>query len=343
MSARAVIELSGHIIDSMVLPRVMDSIMDMGATFHIEEFRVGTRLDESSFARLTIEAENEEQLAAVIAACQEHGASVVGAEDAVTLPAPADGVFPDLFYTTTNQPTSLLIGGEWVTVDDIEMDCGVVIAGGAARAVPVSALSPTTGDLVIEGMRAAHEAGSIVSFDLNYRAKLWRSCGGQQRAQEVMRRIVENVDVLVGNEEDLQAGLGIPGPEALGVSPLDPAAFLSMIGHVPRDYPAVRVVATTLREVHSANRHSWSAVVWAGGQQHVAPTIELDVYDRVGEGDGFASGLFYGLLSGAELKDALLLGWAHGVLVATYPGDTTMATLEQVRQLATGESARIQR
>jgi 2-dehydro-3-deoxygluconokinase len=206
-----------------------------------------------------------------------------------------------------------------------------------------SALSPTTGDLVIEGMRAAHEAGAIVSFDLNYRAKLWQSCGGQQRAQEVMRRIVENVDVLVGNEEDLQAGLGIPGPETLGGSPLDPAAFLSMIGHVRRDYPAVKMVATTLREVHSANRHSWSAVVWAGGQQHVAPTIELDVYDRVGGGDGFASGLFYGLLSGAELKDALLLGWAHGALVATYPGDTTMATLEQVRQLARGESARIQR
>src|ERR1019366_8386887 len=149
MSAGAVIELSGHIIDSMVLPRVMDSVMDMGATFHVEEFRVGTRLDESSFARLTIEAENEEQLAAVIAACQEHGATVVGAEDAVTLPAPADGVFPDLFYTTTNQPTSLLIGGQWVTVDDIEMDCGVVIAGGAARAVPVTDV--LAGDQVVGG------------------------------------------------------------------------------------------------------------------------------------------------------------------------------------------------
>jgi hypothetical protein len=147
MSARAVIELSGHIIDSMVLPRVMDSVMDMGATFHVEEFRVGTRLDESSFARLTIEAENEEQLAAVIAACQEHGATVVGAEDAVTLPAPADGVFPDLFYTTTNQPTSVLIGGEWVTVDDIEMDCGVVIAGGTARTVPVTDVA--AGDQVV--------------------------------------------------------------------------------------------------------------------------------------------------------------------------------------------------
>jgi lysine-ketoglutarate reductase/saccharopine dehydrogenase-like protein (TIGR00300 family) len=149
MSARAVIELSGHIIDSMVLPRVMDSVMDMGATFHVEEIRVGTRLDEASFARLTIEAENEEQLAAVIAACQEHGASVVGAEDAVTQPAPTDGVFPDLFYTSTNQPTSVLIGGEWVTVDDIEMDCGVVITEGAARAVPVTDV--VAGDQVVVG------------------------------------------------------------------------------------------------------------------------------------------------------------------------------------------------
>ena len=116
VSARAVIELSGHIIDSMLLPRVMDSVMDMGATFHVEEFRVGTRLDEPSFARLTIEADTEERLAAVVAACQQHGAAVVGAEDAATEPAPSDGVFPDTFYTTTNQPTSVRVAGGWVEV-----------------------------------------------------------------------------------------------------------------------------------------------------------------------------------------------------------------------------------
>jgi lysine-ketoglutarate reductase/saccharopine dehydrogenase-like protein (TIGR00300 family) len=138
VSAKAVIELSGHIIDSMVLPRVMDSVMDMGARFHVEEFRVGTRNDEPSFARLTIEADDEAKLAAVIAACQEHGAVVVGAEDAATEPAPSDGVFPDTFYTTTNQPTSIRLGGAWVAVEDIEMDCGIVVAGGGARVVPVS-------------------------------------------------------------------------------------------------------------------------------------------------------------------------------------------------------------
>jgi lysine-ketoglutarate reductase/saccharopine dehydrogenase-like protein (TIGR00300 family) len=149
MSARAVIELSGHIIDSMVLPRVMDSVMDMGATFKVEEFRVGTRLDEPSFARLTIEAEDEERLAAVIAACQEHGAAVVGAADATTEPAPSDGVFPDTFYTTTSQPTWIRIGGEWVAVADIEMDCGVVITEGKARAVPVSDV--LAGEAVVVG------------------------------------------------------------------------------------------------------------------------------------------------------------------------------------------------
>jgi lysine-ketoglutarate reductase/saccharopine dehydrogenase-like protein (TIGR00300 family) len=149
VSVSAVIELSGHIIDSMVLPRVMDSVMDMGARFHVEEFRVGTRLDEPSFARLTIEADDEAKLAAVIAACQQHGAAVVGGEDAATEPAPSDGVFPDAFYTTTSQPTSVQIGGGWAAVEDIEMDCGVVVEGGRARAVPVTEVR--AGDPVVVG------------------------------------------------------------------------------------------------------------------------------------------------------------------------------------------------
>ena len=158
-----------------------------------------------------------------------------------------------------------------------------------------------------------------------------------------MTRIVELVDVLVGNEEDLQAGLGITGPSVAGASGLDPSAFLGMIERVVDRYPQIKVVATTLREVHSSSRHSWSAVAWVDGETHVAPTMELDVYDRVGGGDGFAAGLFFGLLAGEAPDQALRLGWAHGALVTTYPGDTTMASLAEVRALAQGGSARIQR
>ena len=149
--------------------------------------------------------------------------------------------------------------------------------------------------------------------------------------------------MLVGNEEDLQMGLGIPGPEVAAKSKLDPSAFFAMIEKVVAKHPQVKVVATTLREVHSTNRHSWSAVAWIDGKTYRAPTAELDVLDRVGGGDGFASGFFYGLLTGEEPEEAVKLGWAHGALLTTFPGDTTMATLEQVRALAKGGSARIQR
>jgi 2-dehydro-3-deoxygluconokinase len=206
-----------------------------------------------------------------------------------------------------------------------------------------AALSPTTSDVIIEAMEAAKAAGAVVSFDLNYRAKLWNISGGEKRAVEVLDRIVRNVDVLVGNEEDLQKGLGIPGLDVAATSKLDPSAFFGMIGQVTKKHPQVKVVATTLREVHSTNRHSWSAVAWINGQTFQAPTAELDVYDRVGGGDGFAAGFFYGLLTGEEPEQAVRLGWAHGALLTTFPGDTTMATLEQVRAFAKGGSARIQR
>jgi 2-dehydro-3-deoxygluconokinase len=183
----------------------------------------------------------------------------------------------------------------------------------------------------------------VTSFDLNYRAKLWNISGGEDRAVAVLDRIVKNVDVLVGNEEDLQKGLGIPGPEVAAKSKLDPSAFFSMIDKVLGKHPHVKVVATTLREVHSTNRHSWSAVAWINGKTHTAPTAELDVYDRVGGGDGFASGFFYGLLSGETAEESVKLGWAHGALLTTYPGDTTMATLGEVKAFAKGGSARIQR
>ena len=147
-------------------------------------------------------------------------------------------------------------------------------------------------------MKAAKAAGAVTSFDLNFREKLWKISGGEGRAVETVARIVENVDVLVGNEEDLQKGLGIPGQDVTTASKLDPTAFFGMIDQVVKKHPQVKVVATTLREVHSTNRHSWGAVAWIDGKTYVSPTAELDVIDRVGGGDGFASGFFYGLLSG---------------------------------------------
>src|SRR3990172_907880 len=159
-----------------------------------------------------------------------------------------------------------------------------------------AALSETTGEVIIEGMKAAKAHGAVVSFDLNYRSKLWNIWGGQQKASETFNRIVENVDVLVGNEEDLQLGLGIPGPEVTKKSKLNPDRFFLMIETVVKKYPKIKVVATTLRDVHSTARHSWGAVAWINGKTYLSPTCELDVHDRVGGGDGFASGLFYGFL-----------------------------------------------
>jgi 2-dehydro-3-deoxygluconokinase len=159
----------------------------------------------------------------------------------------------------------------------------------------------------------------------------------------VLNRIVKNCDVVVGNEEDLQKGLGIPGQDVTAKSKLDPSAFFGMIDQVVAKHPQIKVLATTLREVHSTNRHSWSAVAWINGKTHQAPTAELDVFDRVGGGDGYASGFFYGMLTGESPEEAVKLGWAHGALLTTFPGDTTMATLDQVKAFAKGGSARIQR
>ncbi len=206
-----------------------------------------------------------------------------------------------------------------------------------------AALSTTTAELVLEAMRAARRAGVACSFDLNYREKLWKTCGGIERAQKVLGEIVENVDVLLGNEEDLQKGLGFGGPEIASSSKLNPASFLSMIQRVVDRYPNIKCLATTLRDVHSASHHSWSAVAWVNGQSVKAPTVELNVYDRVGGGDGFASGFIYGLLRGEQPEQAIKLGWAHGALLTTFAGDTTMATLDQVKAFAAGASARIQR
>jgi 2-dehydro-3-deoxygluconokinase len=245
---------------------------------------------------------------------------------------------PVVFYNRCNEAAAQLKPGD--------VDWHAIFTGGTRwfhSGGIFAALSETTGELIIEGMQAAKAAGAVTSFDLNYRAKLWNIWGGAERAQAVIRRIVENVDVLVGNEEDLQMGLGVPGPEVAAKSKLDPSAFFGMIDKVVGKFPSVKIVATTLREVHSTNRHSWGAVAWINGQTYVSPTCELDILDRVGGGDGYASGFFYGMLTGEEPEAAVRLGWAHGALLTTFPGDTTMATVEQVRAFAKGGSARIQR
>ncbi len=206
-----------------------------------------------------------------------------------------------------------------------------------------AALSESTAELILEGMTAARAAGAVVSFDLNYRPKLWASVGGAERARRTLRRIVDQVDALFGNEEDLQKGLGIAGPEVSSASRLDPDTFFLMIDRVVEQHPNVKLVATTLREVHSANRHDWAAVLWLGGNRFISPTCQLDVLDRIGGGDGFASGLIYGLLTGRPPDEALRLGWAHGALLTTYPGDVSIASREEVEALAKGGSARVQR
>lgn len=245
---------------------------------------------------------------------------------------------PVVFYNRANEAGALLQPGDF--------DWKSIFAGGVRwfhSGGIFAALSPTTSELIVEGMQAAKAAGAVVSFDLNFREKLWKVSGDPKRAVSVLRRIVDQVDVVVGNEEDLQKGLGIAGPEVTAESKLDPTAFFGLIDRVVEQHPGVKVVATTLREVHSVNRHTWSAVAWVSGKNYVAPICELDVYDRVGGGDGFASGFFYGLLTGEKPDDALKLGWAHGALLTTFPGDTTMAALDQVRAFAKGGSARIQR
>jgi len=245
---------------------------------------------------------------------------------------------PVVFYNRSNEAGAMLQPGDfdWEKI----FDSGVrwFHSGGI-----FSALSETTSELIIEGMQAAKHAGAINSFDLNYRAKLWTPIGGLKKAQNVLRHIVSHVDVLIGNEEDIQMGLGIPGPKMVSKSKFDTKAFFQMIERVIEQFPNIKLVATTLREVQSSNRHQWGAVLWYQGEQFISPICQLDVLDRIGGGDGFAAGLIYGLISGRKPEEALRLGWAHGALLATFPGDVTMARLPEVEAFAKGGSARVQR
>jgi len=245
---------------------------------------------------------------------------------------------PVVFYNRSNEAAAQLKPGDFDWNEIFGAGVRWFHSGGI-----FAALSETTSELIVEAMTAAKAHGAVTSFDLNYRQKLWDIRGGQTKAVEVLGRIVRHVDVLVGNEEDLQKSLGIEGQDVESKSKLDSSAFCAVISQAVKKFPNLKTAATTLREVHSSNRHTWGAVAWMDGKTFQSPACELDVLDRVGGGDGYAAGFFYGLISGASAQEAVNLGWAHGALLTTFPGDTTMATVEQVKAFAKGGSARIQR
>ena len=213
--------------------------------------------------------------------------------------------------------------------------CGGIFAG----------LSETTADVALEAMEAAHASGVVVSYDLNFRPSVWSGIGGNERAIEVNRSLARLVDVMFGNEEDFSAAFGY---QASGVDEsfarLEPGSYAAMLSQVVSDFPSLKIAATSLRTVRSANVNEWAGICYADGEAHEgAQRLELEILDRVGGGDSFASGFIYGLLSGLELDVALEYGIAHGALAMTTPGDTSMATLAEVERLAAGGSARVQR
>jgi len=209
-----------------------------------------------------------------------------------------------------------------------------------------AALSETAADTVIAAVEAAHRHGTVVSYDLNYRPSLWKAIGGIAKAQEVNRAIAPHVDVMIGNEEDFTASLGfeVPGVDE-DLSELDVAGFQAMIGDVAQAYPNFQVIATTMRTVRSATVNDWGALAWSRGAGLVRATQRdgLEILDRVGGGDSFASGLIHGLIEGEGLQTAVEYGAAHGALAMTTPGDTTMATRAEVHKLAGGGGARVDR
>ena len=208
-----------------------------------------------------------------------------------------------------------------------------------------AALSDTTPELAIEAVQAAKKHGAIVSYDLNYRPSLWKSIGGQKRAQEVNRRIARQVDVMIGNEEDFTACLGfeVKGADE-NLSRIDVTAFKQMIEKAVKEFPNFKVTATTLRAVKSATRNDWGAICWAGGKFYEAANrADLEILDRVGGGDSFASGLIYGFMATGDPQKAVEYGAAHGALAMTTPGDTSMTTLAEVEKLVRGGGARVQR
>ena len=208
-----------------------------------------------------------------------------------------------------------------------------------------AALSETTPLVAQEAMEAAKRAGTVISYDLNYRASLWKSIGGKAKAQEVNRKLAPMIDVMIGNEEDFTAALGF---SVAGLdehhSKLESENFKKMIGAVVKEYPSMSMIATTLRHAKTASVNDWGALCYCDGKFYEAPKREnLEIYDRVGGGDSFASGLIYGFLSGEDPQWSVECGAAHGALAMTTPGDTTMATLGEVLQVMTARTARIER
>lgn len=209
-----------------------------------------------------------------------------------------------------------------------------------------AALSESTAEVALEAVRSARKSGAKVSYDLNYRPSLWKSIGGREKAQEVNQKLAAEVDVLIGNEEDFEASLGI---ELEGSNQsyqgLNLDSYKKMVERAVQIYPNLELIAVTLREVKSASRNDWSAIAWskASGLLAGRKYEDLEIFDRVGGGDSFASGLIYGLLEGLTLEKSLSIGLAHGALAMTTPGDTSMATLAEVLKLAEGGSARVQR
>lgn len=207
------------------------------------------------------------------------------------------------------------------------------------------ALSESTPLVAMEAMQAAKQNGVIVSYDLNYRSSLWKSIGGKTKAQEVNRRLAPYVDVMLGNEEDFTAALGfsVSGLDEQH-SKLETAGFKKMIEAVVKEYPSMAVIATTLRNAKTATRNDWGALCYHDGRFYEAPLREnLEIYDRVGGGDSFASGLTYGFLSGKDPQWSVECGAAHGAMAMTTPGDTSMATLPEVLQAMSSRTARIER
>ena len=203
-----------------------------------------------------------------------------------------------------------------------------------------------TPDVIEAAMAAARKHGTIISYDLNYRPCLWQAVGGKARAQQVNRRLAAMVDVMIGNEEDFTACLGVEVPDTgEAFDELDAANFRRMIDTATKQFPNFQVVATTLRTVRTATLNDWGAVAWSGSTGFVEATLRrgVEIFDRVGGGDSFASGLIYGLLQGYDLTLAVEYGAAHGALAMTTPGDTSMASLKEVESLVNGGGARVQR
>jgi len=208
-----------------------------------------------------------------------------------------------------------------------------------------AALSETTAALTEEAVQAARRHGTIVSYDLNYRPSLWKSIGGHAKAREVNRRIADNVDVMIGNEEDFTACLGfeVEGVDE-NISTIEVDKFKKMIETAVKAFPNFKVTATTLRAVKTATVNDWGAICWAGGKFHEAiHRPDLEILDRVGGGDSFASGLIFGFLRTGDPAQAVNYGAAHGALAMTTPGDTSMATVKEVEKLMGGGGARVQR